>query len=456
MERLETLEREVLIQIILDQQRMIEELRAEIEQLKRRGSAAPFSKGTRKSDPKPPGRKPGQGFFRFRGEPELPASAEAVHVPVEGCCPDCGGGLGEARQEMVSTIDVPAEPCPEVRRYAVETRQCRECGKSVRGRHPGIAEGQHGATAHRVGPRIKALAHVLHFAHGVPVRKTPAILEELTGVRLTQGAITQDAMRQAAGTVGARYEELRAAVPRQAVVHTDDTGWRVGGRTAFLMAFVNSSLAVYQIRNRHRNEEVRELVPGDFAGVLVCDRGKSYDAEELTGVAQQKCLAHLLRNAAEVAEKKTGRAKDFSRNLKDLLRGALALRAAKAELDEAEYRQRTETLEGDLTYHLRNRILRDDDNQRLLNGVGIQQDRGNLLRFLHQEDVDATNNRAERELRPAVIARKVSHCSRNERGARAFEAFTSVIQTLRKTASAHIGVAFTQLLAPPPHPTASP
>jgi hypothetical protein len=43
LERLETLDREALIQIILDQQRMIEELRAEIEQLKRRGSAAPFS-----------------------------------------------------------------------------------------------------------------------------------------------------------------------------------------------------------------------------------------------------------------------------------------------------------------------------------------------------------------------------------------------------------------------------
>jgi hypothetical protein len=79
------------------------------------------------------------------------------------------------------------------------------------------------------------------------------------------------------------------------------------------------------------------LVPGDFAGVLVCDRGKSYDAEELVDVAQQKCLAHLLRNAAEVTEKKTGRAREFSRKLKDLLKGALALRAAKTELDAAEY-----------------------------------------------------------------------------------------------------------------------
>lgn len=450
MERLESLDREALIGIILDQHRLIGELRAEIEQLKRKVSAAPFSKGTPKSNPKPPGRKPGQGFFRFRGAPEPDACSDPVHVSVEGCCPDCGGALGAASAEMVSITDVPAVPRPEVRCYTVETRQCGQCGRSVRGRHPDIAAGQQGATAHRVGPRVKALAHILHFAHGVPVRKESAILEELTGLRLTQGAITQDAMKQSAGAVGARYEELRELVREQAVMHTDDTGWRVGGRPAQLMAFVNESLSVYQIRKQHRNEEVRELVPADFAGVLVCDRGKSYDAKELLGVDQQKCLAHLLRNAAEVAGKKTGRAQEFSQTLKDLLRGAIALRTAKPRLDAAEYGQQVEKLDEELTRHLRNRILKDRDNQRLLNGIGTQQDRGNLLRFLREEGVAATNNRAERELRPAVIARKVSHCSRTERGARAFEAFTSVIQTLRKTTPSSVAAAFAKLCAVTP------
>jgi len=44
-------------------------------------------------------------------------------------------------------------------------------------------------------------------------------------------------------------------------VHTDDTGWRVGGAPAFLMAFVSRSLSVYQVRPQHRNEEVRESSP---------------------------------------------------------------------------------------------------------------------------------------------------------------------------------------------------
>jgi hypothetical protein len=40
LDTLDSLNREQLIQIILDQHRMIEELRAEIEQLKRRGAAS--------------------------------------------------------------------------------------------------------------------------------------------------------------------------------------------------------------------------------------------------------------------------------------------------------------------------------------------------------------------------------------------------------------------------------
>jgi transposase len=454
VEDLESLSRDELMQIILDQRRMIEQLRAEIEQLKRKGGAAPFSKGQRKQNPKPPGRKPGQGLFRFRSVPDQKAEAEAVDVPVTvRCCPDCGGALGEPTRELVTTTDIPAQPQPEIRRYTVQTRACRECGRKVRGQHPGIAAGQQGATAHRVGPRVKALAHILHYVHGVPVRKTPAILADLTGVGLTQGAITQDAVKQSNGAVGSTYQALRASVREQPRVHTDDTGWRVGGEPAFLMAFVNQWLSVYQVRPRHRNEEVRELIPANFEGVLVCDRGRSYDAIELQGLLQQKCLAHLIRNAAALQQQKTGRAARFGKHLKDLLQQALRLWAGRDKMNSGAYRKHVSQLYEELTTHLRDRRLRDPDNQRLLNGAGAQHDRGHLLRFLSQHGVEPTNNRAERDLRPAVVARKVSHCSKNERGAKAFEAFTSVLQTLRKIDASATATILTNLISPQLPPT---
>ena len=156
----------------------------------------------------------------------------------------------------------------------------------VRGRHPDIASGQHGASAHRLGERVKAAAHVLHYGVGIPVRRVPDVLEALTEARVTQGAISRDAVRRTAGAVGAAYRTLRRSVGASEFVHTDDTGWRVGGERAYLMAFETEGSTVYQVRGRHRNEEVREVVPSDYAGVMVTDRGRSYDAQALSGVAE--------------------------------------------------------------------------------------------------------------------------------------------------------------------------
>lgn len=280
---------------------IIEEQRREIEELRRGGKrqATPFSKGTRSKNPKPPGRKPGQGSFRHR-EPPAPADIQGppVEVPVgTPACPACGGTLEHDRTEDAFLTDIPELPKPIVTHYQVEVCRCADCGTRVRGLHPDLAPDQYGATASRIGPRVMAVAHWLHYEVGVPQRKVPEILEGLAGVRLTQSAIEQDAMRRSEGEVGRRYEELRGTVASAPAVNSDDTGWKQGGETAFLMAFETEEVTVYQIRDRHRNEEVREVVPEDYEGVLCTDRGRSYDAEELSSVRQQKCIAQARESA---------------------------------------------------------------------------------------------------------------------------------------------------------------
>jgi hypothetical protein len=227
-------------------------LRAEIEQLKRGGKrqAAPFSKGTREPEPKRPGRKPGSGTFRYRAAPPPEAITEPpvdVKVPCDAC-PACGGELVEERVDFAYRTELPAWPRPQVTWYRVWVGRCIACGTQVRGQHPDLASDPYGATAHRLGPRVRAAAHALRDGVGVPVRKVPAVLQVLTGVQVTQGALTQDALRQAQDTVGTVYAQLRAAVPIAPVVHTDDTGWRVGGEAAYLMAFETDTTTIYQIR----------------------------------------------------------------------------------------------------------------------------------------------------------------------------------------------------------------
>ena len=411
-----------------------EELQRQLAESQRGGKrqAAPFSKGRRSSKPRRPGRKPGTGLFSYRQPPspdEITEPIVEVAVSVE-VCPGCGGRLEHEGMGVAYVTDIPPIRRPQVTAYRVQICRCRSCGRQIRGRHPDIGSDQYGASAHRVGRRVMAAAHVLHYGVGVPVRKVPAVLRALTGVEVSQGAISQDALRRATGAVGDAYHKLRTSVGVSRLVHTDDTGWRVGGEPAFLMAFETDEATVYQVRARHRNEEVREVVPSDYGGVMVTDRGRSYDAQALSGVKQQKCLAHVLRSISEVVQTKTGRGRSFGKRLKGLLREAMELWRAYHRGEASDFGVRAERLKREVRYHLRDRPMADADNYRLQNELGWHDDRGSLLRFLDDPSIEPTNNRAERALRPAVIARKVSHCSKSVEGADTFSAFTSVIRTL--------------------------
>jgi hypothetical protein len=410
-------------------------LKAQLEQQARdaKRQAAPFSKGQRQAQPKRPGRKPGQGHFTFRTLPtpdQWTAPPIEVRLP-EPVCPCCGEPMQEHRVDFAANTDIPPQPKPVVQPYRVWVYRCPGCQTTVRASHPDLAPDQYGATAHRMGPRVMAAAHVTHYGLGVPVRKVPAVLELYTGVRLTQAAITQDALRRAAGPIGQEYQSLRDQVPTSEVTYTDDTGWRVGGENAQLMIFVTDTATVFQVRDHHRNEEVREVIGENYPGVLVTDRGKSYDAQELEAVKQQKCIFHALRSIDEVVQTKQGRARHFGARLKKLLQEGLDLwheyHDHQGQLPGFE--PRVQFLRASVTRHLRPRRLVDADNQRLLDQFGRHHARGNLLRFLEDPRVEPTNNTSEQGFRFAVIQRKVSQCSKTAGGAHAFEVFASVIKT---------------------------
>ena len=418
-------------------QALVAQLRSQMEELKRAGKrqATPFATGKHKKKRKKPGRKKGAGEFANRAAPkEEDYSAPATDVPVEDEWCECGAELVGIETETVTTTELPESAKPVIKAYHIHKKRCVRCGRVVRGEHPEVAPDQQGATAHRLGPRAYAVGHSLHYEIGVPMRGVPEILKMLGGIEVTQSALTQEALKQSRGYVGSEYEKLRGHVKDAPVVFTDDTGWKVEGQAAFLMAFDTDEETIYQIRKHHRNEEVREVIPGDYPGVMTTDRGTSYDAKEFGDVEQQKCLAHAQRNLSEVRDNKQRKARWFSVERKRLLKAGNDLWGSyhRGEMSLEQYLDQGEQIDKAVTEHLRNRNLTDVDNQRLLDGFGKQHDRGHLLRFLKDPRLEPTNNRAERAVRGAVIARKVSQCSKNWDGARATSAYKSVLKTLQK------------------------
>jgi transposase len=431
---------EIIGQLVVERRRLwaqVRSLRRELEEARAKKGHAPFSKGPKKGERKKPGRKKGQGRFHNRKGPPKESVTDWVEIPDPEVCPHCGSSeiLVDPDPEYFTTTDLPDEPKVKVTGGFRPKGHCSHCGKRWRATHPDVPDDQYGATAHRLGPRLRAEAHRLHYSVGVPVRRVPAVLE-VHGIEVTQGALSQDALRSAEkGAIAERADEIKQGIPEAPNVHTDATGWRIDGKSAALMTFATPDTAdgpgvtVYSIKPHHGAAEVIEVIGPAFKGKLNVDRGVEYRANSLKGTRFQRCIGHLTRNVKEVLETKVGAARDFGEKLLALKDDALKLHADWQEGRRDDYEKKVAKLEARFSEHLRARSFTDPDNQRLLDGIGLEHDHGNLLRFLHDPRISPFNYLAERELRPPIVARKISHCSKNDRGANAQAKLSTVFRT---------------------------
>jgi hypothetical protein len=212
------------------------------------------------------------------------------------------------------------------------------------------------------------------------------------------------------------------------VVHADETGWRIGSLSAWLWVFTNQEVSVYAIRDNRSSDVVVEILGQAFPGILASDCFLAYDEKRLADWLKQKCIGHLLRELSEMQADKTGRAVHLAQNLTTVLQAALALKAAKPGLDPAAFSQQAQTLEAQLDALIApQRRLKDTDNVRF--AKRLRKHRPHLLRFLYVDDLEATNNQAERMLRPAVITRKTNGCNRTRTGADTHAVLSSVLVT---------------------------
>jgi myosin heavy subunit len=200
----------------------------------------------------------------------------------------------------------------------------------------------------------------------------------------------------------------------------------------------NGAASFYQIRERHRNEEVREVLAPDWPGTMVTDRGKSYDAAELSEMKQQKCCFHVLQSADKVLDGKPQAEREYAEKLKDLCKQAIEVsNEARTTTNNVEdYRKQTAPVAAQIDNffdrHSKNLDKLDDESRTLHQELSRHHSKGNLFRFLADPKVPATNNLAERELRPEVIGRKVSGGSKTWRGARSREVMTTIVRTLHR------------------------
>jgi len=412
-------------------QKLVERLQAEKEELQRAGKrqAAPFARRKRVEHPKKSGRKAGQGQFRRREKP-VSKQVNATKMAKLHGCPQCGSRLKDIHTHEQYVTDIPKIIRLVTTRYVTYSGYCANCNKRVRSRHSEQTSQATGAAGVLVGPRAKALAADAKHRLGCSYGKVSELLNDAFGMQVSRSGWCY-ADQRLAKTAQPVYRDLIQVARRSLVVYADETGWRIGTLPGWLWVFTNQEVTVYAIRDNRSSDVVIEILGEKFKGILASDCFLAYDDKRLKDWLKQKCLSHLLLDLKEIEGSKTGRAAQFSRDGTTLLRAALVLKAEKPKLDPALFAQRAQTLETQLDALIsRQRQLKDPDNLRFARRLRKQ--RLHLLRFLYVDGLEATNNHAERQIRPAVIIRKTNGCNRAKEGAQTHEVLASVLVTCRQ------------------------
>jgi transposase len=406
------------------------ELKRRLEALERAGKrqAAPFSRGEPKVDAKRPGRKSGREHGRHGHRPPLADGDidEEHEAPLPSDCPHCHGPLVETHIDRQEQTEIPSRPMR--RRFHIHCGRCQNCGHAVRGRHALQTSDATGSAASQIGPDAQAAVVYLNKQAGLSHGKVADVMTNLLRVPLTRGASAQIVLR-AGRRLEPAYQQIRRQLRDSPSLTPDETGWRVGGKPAWLHAWVGDGVTCYDIDPKRSADALQRVIGVEWGGVMTHDGYATYD--RFTEAIHQQCVAHVLRRAHDLEKVQPGRAKRFPRQVIGLFQEALAVRdqarAGKRDEDEGlgqaeEFTARLEALTARRFHNEGNRLLAQH-----LEHYGAC-----WFNFVVDPHTPATNYQGEQAIRPAVVNRKVWGGNRTPAGAQAQAVAMSVIQTCQQ------------------------
>lgn len=438
-----------LTEVVVGQQRRIEELERQIDELRRRGKrqAAPVSKGEPKAKPRRPGRKPGAQYGRHAVREVPERIDERIEVGCPVYCPHCHGPVSLEAKDRQYQVDLPPVR-PQTIEFVLHWGRCQSCGCRVQGRHPRqVSDAVRVGQVH-LGPGVIGLAASLHKVGGLSYGKITRLLADWMGLSVARSTLCR-ALTRLAKKSRPTYEGLVERIRGSPVVYPDETGWRVGGRSAWLWAVTNRRETVYAIHQGRGFVEAASILGEEFDGYLVADGWAPYRCFE--HATMQTCLAHLLRRCHEMLETATRGAVRFPRQVQAHLQHGLALRDRRdaGEIGEHGLKVAKGRLQASLGRTIRGNFT-NPANGRLARHLLRYEDA--LFVFLDHPGIEATNWPSEHAIRPAVVNRKSAGGNRSNRGAETQAVLMSLLRTAHHKDLDPRSLFTTILRAPTPTP----
>jgi transposase len=434
-ETLMALDKPALVDLVLELQRANAALTARVAELEARLAKlesppkTPGNSSVPPSQARKPNRAPRRGKKRgpkrgHTGASRTRAVPDATVVCRPIACGGCGALLPPEGQRLIGRSQI--EELPVVQTIVIEVLRyqatCANCGQRTAAEPPAWFAPQ--AT---FGPRIDALLAYLHETHHVSYERLVELCRDVLGLRLSEGAIA-NALGRVATRAGPAVERIREQVRTSAVINSDETGARVAGDNRCHWVFQTPTASYHLIADTKGAAVITEFLGDQQPAVWGSDAAPAQLGA--TAAQHQLCLAHQLRDLTYATEADDPLGSLWARQLRHVVGRALRLHRERPGLSAASLAQR------------RVRVVRAAERlifgPPLGSGAAWQLQKryrkhwATLFVFLDREDTEPTNNSSERDLRPAVMHRKMTGGYRSEAGARRGGIFATVLATARK------------------------
>ena len=369
-------------------------------------------KQTKKSKRKRGGQKGHKGHHQKLMEP-----TSVTNIP-PGIC-TCGASVDPKSIQSFYTHQVIELPKIEmdIQHFILNQGVCTHCGKTVKSQVP--KDQQTG-----YGPRLSALIAEISGIQGNSRETVRTFCQSVLGFSISIGAI-QKVIDRASEALKPVYGRIGNIARSSRINYIDETSWFQQGVLNWLWVMANDTVAYFMIHRNRSKQAFQDLIQ-DWEGILVSD---NYGTYQNWVHLRQTCLAHLIRKAKGLAERKEPATQKFGQLIaKDL---QLLCHFAKEFPSSQEWRiwyQRFTDLIFDHQEHkgevgtLARSLIRQIES---------------LWLFLDIVEVEPTNNLAERMLRYGVLWRKRSKGTQSQKGNQWVERILTFKQTcsIRRLAS---------------------
>jgi transposase len=338
--------------------------------------------------------------------------------PADFCA--CGGAidLDELSPERKQVFEIP-QIKPHITEYQVFSGQCSCCAAKMRGVLPA------GTPCGLLGPNAQATIALLTGKYHLSKRDVQELFSDYFGLPICVGTVC-NAEQQVSAALEEPYEELVAAVKKEDVVATDETGHKIAGKRAWVWLALSSLYAVFFARASRSKKVAQEILGICFSGILISDRYNGY----LWVSRRQLCWAHLIRDLNKLADA-GGLTGLFACPVLLYVQRMFSIwhRFKDGEIDRAQLQAEMQPIRT----NIENR-LEQGQTVPLAEALckSLCQLKVALWAFIDHEGVEPTNNDAERTVRQYVIWRKTSFGTQGEKGNQFVERILTAIGTCKR------------------------